>query len=172
MFSTDLWWTDGGSSFAIDRQGFKEHIMNVFFDEHKFRSFQTLLHKYGFHSVHSVKKNKNTTAADVIVYRHEMFVQDDMELCTLITRTRSRRNSATMIQRQHDKEIATKAPRRWSEMTQETEPKTDVSNEDDDELMTLAQGLSDVEPMNGDWDCCSLSGLSIVSFCSRMPVPD
>jgi hypothetical protein len=157
MFSTDLWWTDGGRSFAVDRQGFKEHIMNVFFDEHKFRSFQTLLQKYGFHSVHSI----HNTVADVIVYHHEMFVQDDIELCRLITRSQSRRSSAAMIQQQHEHE-ETKAPRRLSEMTQETEPST-VSDEDD-ELLLLAQELCDVEPMNDDdWDCCSLSGLSTVS---------
>jgi Ran GTPase-activating protein (RanGAP) involved in mRNA processing and transport len=159
MFSTDLWWTDGGRSFAVDRQGFKEHIMNVFFDERKFRSFQTLLHKYGFYSVLSI----HNSMTDVIVYSHEMFVQDDIELCRLITRAQNRRSSAAMFQQQHDKE--TKAPRRLSEMTQETEPSTDVSDDDDDELMTLAQGLSDVEPIDDDdWDCCSLSGLSTVSL--------
>ena len=92
--SSDLWWTDGGRSFAVDRQGFKHHVMNVFFDEHKFRSFQTLLHKYGFRSVQSI----NNTVADIIVYRHKLFVQNNICQCKDITRTPSHRSSATSQQ--------------------------------------------------------------------------
>lgn len=36
-FASDLWWTDDGKAFVVDREGFKKHIMSVFFDEHKFR---------------------------------------------------------------------------------------------------------------------------------------
>ena len=84
-FASNLWWTNGGKSFAVDREGFKQHIMSVFFDEHKFRSFQTLLHKYGFRMVTSIHMIENN-AADVVIYNHKLFVANDFELNRQITR--------------------------------------------------------------------------------------
>jgi hypothetical protein len=69
QFSSDLWWIERGKAFAINRDGYKKHIMNIFFDEHKFRSLQTLLHKYGFRRVHSVTElREDIPAQDIIIY--------------------------------------------------------------------------------------------------------
>ena len=67
QYARDLWWTDEGKSFAVNREGYKRHIMSVFFDEHKYRSFQTLLHKYGFHT----KSTLTSIHTDIIIYEHD-----------------------------------------------------------------------------------------------------
>jgi hypothetical protein len=73
-FHSDLWWVHGGRAFAINRDGYKKHIMNVFFDEHKFRSLQTLLHKYGFRRVEAI----NNLFTDIIIYQHDQFQEGDL----------------------------------------------------------------------------------------------
>jgi hypothetical protein len=94
--ASDLWWVDAGagkSAFAVDREGYKRHIMNIFFHENKFRSFQTLLHKYGFRTVTSI----NNAAADIIIYQHGLFVKGDLELCKKIARARDSNRSSGCI---------------------------------------------------------------------------
>jgi hypothetical protein len=83
-FPSDLWWTDRGKSFAVNREGFKRHIMSVFFDEHKYRSFQTLLHKYGFRTVSTT----TSIETDIIIYQHALFNENDFELSKTIVRVR------------------------------------------------------------------------------------
>jgi hypothetical protein len=85
-----MWWIEGGKAFAINRDGYKKHIMNVFFDEHKFRSLQTLLHKYGFRRVHSVPESrKNIPVQDIIIYEHDLFVEGDYDLSMQISRVKT-----------------------------------------------------------------------------------
>lgn len=91
-FASNLWWTNDGKAFAVDREGFKKHIMSVFFDEHKFRSFQTILYKYQYHHVTSIYM-VDDYVADILIYQHELFQEDKIELCWQITRSASRRNS-------------------------------------------------------------------------------
>lgn len=64
----------GGRAFAINCDGYKKHIMNVFFDEHKFRSLQTLLHKYGFCRIEAI----NNLFTDIIIYQHDLFREGDL----------------------------------------------------------------------------------------------
>ena len=84
QYARDLWWTDEGKSFAVNREGYKRHIMSIFFDEHKYRSFQTLLHKYGFHT----KSTFTSIHTDIIIYEHDLFRENDFELCKQMTRVR------------------------------------------------------------------------------------
>lgn len=84
QYAYDLWWTDEGRSFAVNREGFKRHVMSVLFDEHKYRSFQTILHKYGFHT----KATITSIQTDIIIYEHELFREDDFDLCKRMGRVR------------------------------------------------------------------------------------
>jgi hypothetical protein len=90
-FTADLWWVQGGKAFAINREGYKKHIMSVFFDEHKFRSLQTILHKYGFRRVRAIFDG----CTDVLIYQHDLFVEGDIESCMMISRVRKRRLFST-----------------------------------------------------------------------------
>ena len=92
VFASSLWWTNDGKAFVVDREGFKKHIMSIFFDEHKFRSFQTLLHKYQYRHVTSIYM-VDDYVVDILIYQHELFQEDNIELCRQITRSPSRRNS-------------------------------------------------------------------------------
>lgn len=92
VFASSLWWTNDGKAFVVDREGFKKLIMSTFFDEHKFRSFQTLLHKYQFRHVTSIYM-VDDYVTDILIYQHELFQEDKIELCRQITRSPSRRNS-------------------------------------------------------------------------------
>lgn len=56
--------------------------MNVYFDQTKYRSLQTLLWKYGFHTIASF----NNSTDDFIVYQHKFFVKNQPELCRQIIR--------------------------------------------------------------------------------------
>jgi len=156
-FASDLWWTNEGKSFAVDRAGFKRCIMSIFFDEHKFRSFQTLLHKYGFHHVTSVYMVDNNVI-DVLIYQHELFVEDDIELCRHITRTPSRRNSLKQdIQQAMNQE----APSTLAGSFEEKMPPRRISSDEsieaavsavNDELFQLADELADVDDF--DYEMC------------------
>lgn len=82
-FPNALWWLEDGEAFAVAREGYKKEIMSVFFDEHKFRSLQTLLHKHGFRMITSV----NNEYHDILIYQHNLFVRDKPDLCKAIVRT-------------------------------------------------------------------------------------
>lgn len=88
-FPNALWWLEGGKAFAVAREGYKEEIMSVFFDEHKFRSLQTLLHKHGFRMITSV----NDEYHDILIYQHNLFVRDKPDLCKVIVRTNRKETS-------------------------------------------------------------------------------
>jgi hypothetical protein len=85
QFSSALWWVDGGEAFAVQKNGYRDHIMNVFFDESKFRSLQTLLHKYGFHRLRTVAD----ALPNVMIYRHDLFIRGDIDLCKNIKRNKN-----------------------------------------------------------------------------------
>jgi len=94
-FPNALWWVDeGGDAFAVAREGYKKEIMSVFFDEHKFRSLQTLLHKHGFRMITSV----NNEYHDILIYQHKFFVRDKPDLCKMIVRT-SRKETGKRMQK-------------------------------------------------------------------------
>jgi hypothetical protein len=91
QFTSDLWWVQGGKAFAINREGYIKNIMSVFFDEHKFRSLQTILHKYGFRRLHAIIGG----CTDIIIYQHDQFVEGDIESCMMITRVKKCRHFST-----------------------------------------------------------------------------
>jgi hypothetical protein len=55
-FNSDIFWTDDGKSFAIDRVAYQRNIMNVFYDQSKFKSLQNLLSRYRFKAVQTINE--------------------------------------------------------------------------------------------------------------------
>lgn len=133
---SEIWWTPGGESFAVDRQGFKKHIMSVFFNEKKFHSFQTSLHKYGFRMVTSFNDTTDPeNPIDIIVYHHEHFIEDDLELSKTITRVKK-----TCRKKLHSVTPELKQP------THAPLPLVTNSSDEEDDLIALANEVAGDDP--------------------------
>jgi hypothetical protein len=148
-FASDVWWVDDGagkSAFAVDREGYKRHIMSIFFHENKFRSFQTLLHKYGFRTVTSI----NNTATDIIIYQHAFFVKGNLHLCKKIARARDSNKARRCISPPRSQEPEQHNHARNLKQEVMVEPKRDYC------FTWSTPCLLDMWVANCD-DCCSLS---------------
>jgi hypothetical protein len=84
-FSSALWWVECGRAFAVHKNGYQDQIMNIFFEEKKFHSLQTLLHKYGFRRIRAV----SDALPNVLIYRHDLFIRGDIDLCKNIKRNKN-----------------------------------------------------------------------------------
>jgi hypothetical protein len=77
-FNSDIFWTDDGKSFAIDRVGYQRNIMNVFFD--KFKSLQNLLSRYRFKAVQTINDFTGGTTHEFIIYSHPLFTRGHLDI--------------------------------------------------------------------------------------------
>jgi hypothetical protein len=88
-FNSDIFWTDDGKSIAINRVGYQRNIMNVFFDQSKFKSFQNLLSRYRFKTVRTINDytGSTSTAVEVIIYYHPLFTREHVDIAAMMQLT-------------------------------------------------------------------------------------
>jgi hypothetical protein len=79
-FNSDIFWMDDGKSFAIDRVGYQRNIMNVFFDQSKFKSLQNLLSRYRFKAVETINYFTGGTTHEFIIYFHPLFTRVHLDI--------------------------------------------------------------------------------------------
>ena len=79
-FNSDIFWMDDGKSFAIDRVGYQRNIMNVFFDQSKFKSLQNLLSRYRFKAVQTINDFTGGTTHEFIIYSHPLFTRGHLDI--------------------------------------------------------------------------------------------
>ena len=80
--SSFVFWSSDGNSFAISREGYERYVMSTFFCQSRFKSFQNILHRYGFKRVASYQSE--STYDQVIVYQHSCFQRGRRDLCQKI----------------------------------------------------------------------------------------
>jgi hypothetical protein len=78
----DIFWWEDGKAVAIDRRGYQKRIMGTFFDQHRFKSFQNLIKRYGFQTIQS--RYDSVRGEDIIVYSHEFFLQGEEDMAKKI----------------------------------------------------------------------------------------
>lgn len=76
----DIFWTDEGQCFAINRDGYQRRIMFVFFDQHKLKSFQNVIKNYKFRTELSMGRFPIEAAHNFLVYSHPSFVRGNQGL--------------------------------------------------------------------------------------------
>ena len=88
-FNSDIFWTDDGKSIAINRAGYQRNIMNVFFDQSKFKSFQNMLSRYRFKTVRTFNDYTGSTgtAVEVIIYYHPLFAREHLDIAAMMQLT-------------------------------------------------------------------------------------
>lgn len=80
--TTDICWVEQGKAVAVDRRGYQKRIMRTFFDQNRFKSFQNLIKRYGFQTIHSAYDSSR--GEDIIVYSHVFFLRGEEELAKRI----------------------------------------------------------------------------------------
>ena len=80
-FNSVIAWTDDGKSFMINRFEYQRHVMNVFFEQKKFKSFQNLLSRYRFKTVQTINGG---TAHECIIYSHPLFTRDYLDIVAMM----------------------------------------------------------------------------------------
>ena len=92
----DVFWSDDGRSFAINRDGYQRHIMFVFFNQNQLTSFQSLISRYHFTTELSRDMLGGFPAAaeraqEFIFYSHPSFVREHHHLSSMIRPRKSAR---------------------------------------------------------------------------------
>ena len=80
-FNSIISWTDHGKSFMINRYEYQRRVMNVFFEQKKFKSFQNFLSRYRFKTVRTI--NGGTTN-EYITYSHRLFTRDYLDIVAMM----------------------------------------------------------------------------------------
>ena len=83
-FDSVISWTDDGKSFAINRVEYQRRIMNVFFEQNKFKSFQNMLSRYRFKTVRTINGG---TAQENIIYSHPLFTRGYLDIVAIMKLT-------------------------------------------------------------------------------------
>ena len=109
-FNSIISWTDDGNSFAIKRVEYQRHIMNVFFEQNKFKSFQNMLSRYRFKTVRTINGG---TAQEIIIYSHPLFTRGYLDIVAIMKLTAkgvATAQSSKMIAKRSETRLNDKTP--------------------------------------------------------------
>ncbi len=106
-FNSVISWTDGGKSFVIDRLEYQRRIMNVFFEQKKFKSFQNVMSRYRFKTVRTIMGG---TAHESIIYSHPLFTRGHLDIVAMMKLTNG-------VATAHSKMIAKRSETRLNDKT-------------------------------------------------------
>ena len=108
-FNSIISWTDGGNSFAIKRVEYQRRIMNVFFEQNKFKSFQNMLSRYRFKTVRTINGG---TAQEIIIYSHPLFTRGHLDIDAIMKLTKgvATAQSSKIIAKRSETRLNDKTP--------------------------------------------------------------
>ncbi|KAL3775957.1 hypothetical protein ACHAW5_004233 [Stephanodiscus triporus] len=76
-------WTSDGKSFEVKRMGYTRDIMNVFFDQTKFKSFQNRLSRYRFKVVRNAKFSNTRGFEYDYIINHPLFTREKFDVVAM-----------------------------------------------------------------------------------------
>jgi len=108
-FNSVISWTDDGKSFVINRIEYQRRIMNVFFEQNKFKSFQNLLSRYRFKTMRTMNGG---TAHEYIIYSHPLFTRGHLDIVAMakLTNRVAKAQSSKMIAKRSKTRLNDKTP--------------------------------------------------------------
>ncbi|KAL9188429.1 hypothetical protein ACHAXT_006807 [Thalassiosira profunda] len=74
----EVFWLDDGKSFAINRDGYKDNIMSVFFDHNRIKSLLNRLSDNNFELGRSMGRFPDHVAHKFLVYSHPSFIPEGL----------------------------------------------------------------------------------------------